>query len=78
VVKLDQGSNAQVLVSLGALHRAIDRTVSLDDQLTDSDKGDCGGVSDSEEAQQGPGHAIEAPVAPVPAVADLLYVPDCR
>ena len=72
-ILFDRRSNVQVQASLGELHRAIDRAVSLDDQRAGRDTGG-GGGADSEEAQQGPGRALEARVAPAPAAADLVYV----
>ena len=72
----------QVRASLGALHRAIDRAVSLDDLRAGRDTGERAGRSagggggceaDSDAAQAGPGRAR---MAPAPAAADLVYAPD--
>jgi hypothetical protein len=72
----DQRSNVQVRASLGALHRAIDRAESLDDQRAGGDTGGGSSGADAEVAQAGPGRALEARVVPAPAVADLVYAPD--
>ena len=76
----DLRSNMQVRASLGELHRAIDRAVSLDDQRAGRDTGGGGGGgAEPEEARQGQDHSLGAQVAPVPAEADLVYyasVPD--
>ena len=74
---LDQGSNAQVQAGLGALHRAIDRALSLDDQRPARDARPAGGDgADPAEARQRPGRALEARLssrAPAPAAAGLVY-----
>jgi hypothetical protein len=63
-----------VQAGLGALHRAIDRALSLDDQRPARDARPAGGdPADPEEARQRPGRAPEARVAPAPAAADLVY-----
>ena len=68
----DQWSNVQVQAGMGALHRAVDRALSLDDQRTGRrDTGRGGDGADSEETQQRPGRALKA--APDPAAADLVY-----
>ncbi len=68
----DQLSNLQVLAGLSALHRAIDRAVSLDDQRACGNAGGGDGF-DVEEVQQGRDSSLEVRVAPAPAVADLVY-----
>ncbi len=65
----------QVRASLGEVHRAIDRAVSLDDQRAGRGTGGGGGTESEARQVQDP-----AQVAPAPAAADLVYfasVPGC-
>jgi hypothetical protein len=78
--KFDKLSNLQVQASLGTLHRAIDRALSLHDQLAcrccnaGCDLGDAG-LADR--TAQEPAAALEmrSILAPAPAAADLVLLP---
>ncbi len=59
----------QVQASLGALHRTIDRAMSLDDQWA----GRMGSATDSKEIQEEPSLVLKAQMPIAPAAANLVY-----
>ncbi len=81
MVEFDQWFDSQVQASLGTMHKAIDRAVSIHNnranRLSDTARDQCAASSadpDSDAAQE-PAAALEARIilAPVPAAADLVF-----